>query len=100
MAFPESTEKASRVGRHRGFFVGEKEFSHLHNDREIDIRVTRPEIKRYRQILLNAAGVTLRKSSSDWLVIDISQCSQKLTQEMLCVAYDHARKAAQTARRK
>lgn len=41
----------SRYADQTAFFAGEKEIAHLHNDHEIDIRLTAKHIREYRKRL-------------------------------------------------
>src|SRR5947209_12614409 len=48
-------------------WVGMREVAHFDDERTLDIRLTKAEIRRRRQKLKADERVTLRGSSSDWL---------------------------------
>ena len=70
-AMPEVTAGRSRFSPRRAFFVGSREFLHFHGEHEVDVRLTRKEIRARRPLLEADARVTLRNrhGSSDWMEI-------------------------------
>ena len=60
--------RKSSFSDREAFFAGRKEIAHFHPTNEIDIRLTRKEIRRLRDELKQDKRATLRRSSSaDWV---------------------------------
>ena len=64
-------EGKSRFGPQTAFFVGGREFAHVHSDGEIDLRLTRPLIAGRRDGLEDDRRVSMGRSS-DWLTVSYS----------------------------
>lgn len=59
--------KKSRFGSISAFYIGKKEFAHFHEGTEIDIRVTKPFIKKIKTQYQDDERFHWRYSSSDWV---------------------------------
>lgn len=54
-------------------WVGKREVAHFDDDRTLDLRLTRTEIRRRRAELRNDPRVALRRSGSDWLELTLER---------------------------
>ncbi len=65
---PRVTVGKSRFSPRTAFFVGRREFMHFHHEHEVDVRLTRPEIRARRAVFAEDARITMR-GSSDWIEV-------------------------------
>jgi hypothetical protein len=52
------------------YFIGKREFAHLHKDNEIDIRLTSGFQRKYAGRIKNDCRVKFRRNPSQWIAID------------------------------
>jgi hypothetical protein len=60
--------KKSRFSARRAFYVGTREFLHFHGPREVDVRLTRKEIRARKGLFAADARVSMR-GTSDWIEV-------------------------------
>ncbi len=60
-----------------GFWVNGKEIAHFDGANAIDLRLTRAEIRARRAELRADPRVTLRSSSSDWLMVEFGTAADE-----------------------
>ena len=58
-------------GSESALWVGTREVAHFDDERTLDIRLTKPEIRRRRDELKADERVTLRRNASDWLEVTV-----------------------------
>lgn len=61
--------RTSRFSKAEAFFVGRREFAHFHAGDEIDVRLTRAEIRRRRAALDADPRVRRPNRSGDWIEV-------------------------------
>jgi Luciferase len=67
-------ERRSRFGHEIAFYRDDREFLHLHGEREADVRLGRDRIGERRAELEARTGVRLRDSrSSDWVIVALAR---------------------------
>ena len=66
---PEVEVRISRFADKKAFFVGTREIAHFHEKREIDIRVTKPIIKKMGFLKSEDSRIHVRSAASDWVEI-------------------------------
>jgi pectate lyase len=71
LSLPGVEERKSRFGPHTAFFIGSREFAHVHRDGEIDVRLTRRLITERRDSLQDDSRVSMRRGS-DWITVSYS----------------------------
>ncbi|MFK7988242.1 MAG: luciferase family protein [Sandaracinaceae bacterium] len=71
----EVERKPSRFGPpgSPALFVEGREVLHLHGEDEIDLRLTRREIRRCRQDLRADARFVIRRAGGDWVEVTVSE---------------------------
>ena len=62
--------RTSRWGHRTSYWVGKREFAHLHDENELDIRITRRSLKRVKEIGIDPR-VKLRPGPSDWIGFEL-----------------------------
>src|SRR3954447_6376056 len=75
-------------------WVGKREVAHFDDERTLDIRLTKAEIRRRRNELNSDERITLRSSSSDWLECSIKSDDDVEWAVSLVVAAVEANKPA------
>jgi hypothetical protein len=80
--------KKSKFSTAPAFFVGKKEIAHFHGNDELDIRVTKPVIKREKFLVAGDKRVRQERQNSDWLQFKFKG------EKDLQAAYDLVLKAA------
>ncbi|MGE4130639.1 MAG: luciferase family protein [Bdellovibrionales bacterium] len=76
--------KKSRFSKSEALFVGTREIAHFHNSQEIDVRLTRAEIRRRRLSKSPDPRITVSSPSSDWVVAKFRQARDlEVVQELV-----------------
>lgn len=66
---PEIELKKSRFADKEAFFVGKREIAHFHGNNEIDIRLTKAEIRKRGYAKTGDSRIHLRNPSGDWVEV-------------------------------
>lgn len=74
---PELEWKKSRFSKAESFFLGKREIAHFHAGNEIDIRLTRKEIRKQGWTKTEDKRIHLRSASTDWMEVRFS-CEEDL----------------------
>src|SRR5262245_43716400 len=79
--------KKSRFSKAEALFVGPREIAHFHSASEIDIRLTRAEIRKRNLRKPSDSRIEISSPSSDWVVVKFKKQSDLvLVQELLAAA--------------
>ncbi len=62
--------RTSRWGHRTSYWVGKREFAHLHDENELDIRITRSSLEGLKEIGIDPR-VKLRPGPSDWIRFEL-----------------------------
>ncbi len=65
--------KKSRFSKEEALFVRHREIAHFHSAREIDVRLTRAEIRRRGIAKSSDPRIIVSLSSSDWVVVKFNR---------------------------
>ena len=61
--------RKSRFSKEEALFVGKREIAHFHSNNEIDVRLTRPEIRRRELRKSSDPRIHFTSPGSDWIVV-------------------------------
>lgn len=72
-SLPGVEEKKSRWMNKKAYYVGSREFAHFHNNREIDVRLTRKLQTEHADRIRNDSRVKFRDRPSEWIALSLSR---------------------------
>ena len=91
LSLPFVEERKSRFADAPAFWIGNREFAHFHGVSWLDLRLTRNEIRKLQRLTKSDLITEFRRSSSDWLRVDLGLSEINCVLDLIDTAYLRAR---------